>query len=229
MAQAPRYFALLIAAAIFFFSGCAGPGVYHRVGKGETLWRISKTYGVNIQDVAELNNIRDHTEIKTGSLLFIPGVSRLKKVKPYVPQKPGQEKEADEPEPEGKITVQRDRFLWPVAGKVISNFGMRNGTRHGGIDIKAVEGTPIKAADNGTVAFEDSDMRGYGKIIIIKHPDGFFTVYAHNRENLVKNGDSVEKGAKIGYVGSTGNASTAHLHFEVRDGKVVRNPLFFLP
>jgi len=91
------------------------------------------------------------------------------------------------------------------------------------------EGTPIKAADNGTVAFEDSDMRGYGKIIILKHPDGFFTVYAHNRENLVKNGDSVEKGAKIGYVGSTGNASTAHLHFEVRDGKVVRNPLFFLP
>lgn len=227
-----RYFTFFLIAAAVCLSGCAGPGVYHRVGKGETLWRISKTYGVDIQDVAELNNIRDHTEIKTGSLLFIPGVSRVKKVKPYVPPKPGRDTGTDraaEPEPEGRITVRRDRFLWPVAGKVISNFGMRNGTRHGGIDIKASEGAPIKAADSGVVAFVDSDMRGYGKIIILKHSDGFFTVYAHNSENLVKMGDTVEKGAKIGYVGRSGNASTAHLHFEVRDGKIVRNPLFFLP
>lgn len=226
-------FILLVFAALVLM-GCAGPGVYHRVGKGETLWRISRTYGVELQDVAELNNIRDNTEIKTGSLLFIPGVSRPKKVKPYTPpatSSPSKQepKEAEDDEPEGKIVVQRDRFLWPVKGKVISNFGMRNGTRHGGIDIKAGDGEPIKAADKGTVAFIESDMRGYGKIIILKHDDGFFTVYAHNRENLVKMGETVEKGARIATVGRTGNASTAHLHFEVRDGKVVRNPLFFLP
>lgn len=209
------------------FVGCAGPGVYHRVGKGETLWRISKTYGVDMQDVAELNDIRDNTEIKAGRLLFIPGVSRPRKVRPYVPPKPGQVE--PEEEPEGKIVIQRDRFLWPVNGKVISHFGMRNGTKHGGIDIKANEGATIKAADSGVVAYVDSDMRGYGKIVIIKHSDGFFTVYAHNSENLVKMGEEVAKGANIATVGRTGNASTAHLHFEVRHNKVVRNPLFFLP
>ncbi|CAG0932294.1 peptidoglycan LD-endopeptidase LytH [Planctomycetaceae bacterium] len=235
----PFPFKKILIAFIFlvFGAGCAGPGVYHRVGKGETLWRISKTYGVDMQDVAELNDIRDTTEITAGRLLYIPGVSRVKKVKPYVPpaRKPAPPAEARKEEPaepeeaEGRIMTQRDRFLWPVSGKVISNFGMRKGTRHGGIDIKATEGSPIKAADSGEVAYIDSDMRGYGKIVILKHFDGFFTVYAHNRENLVKMGDKVEKGASIATVGSTGNATTSHLHFEVRYGKTVRNPLFFLP
>lgn len=211
---------------VSFTWGCAGPGVYHKVGKGETLWRISKTYGVDMQDIAELNNIKDNREIKAGSLLYIPGVSRARKVTPYAPPKSGQRQA---PEPEDRIVVRRDRFIWPVSGKVVSDFGMRNGARHGGIDIKASEGTPVKAADSGTVAFVDSDMRGYGRIIILRHADGFFTVYAHNSENLVKLGDSVEKGAHIATVGRSGNATTAHLHFEVRDGKVVRNPLFFLP
>lgn len=228
---------LVIFAFLVFGAGCAGPGVYHRVGKGETLWRISKTYGVDMQDVAELNDIKDTTEITAGRLLYIPGVSRVKKVNPYVPPPrkaaPAADKRREEPEEpseaEGKIMTQRDRFLWPVSGKVISSFGMRKGTRHGGIDIKAAEGSPIKAADSGEVAYIDSDMRGYGKIVILKHVDGFFTVYAHNRENLVKMGEKVEKGASIATVGSTGNATTSHLHFEVRYGKTVRNPLFFLP
>ena len=217
--------------ALFFlaltFSGCAGPGVYHKVGKGETLWRISKTYGVDMQDVAELNNIRDPAEISAGRLLYIPGVSSVRKVRPYAP--PSKKAPAERKEPEGRITVQRDKFLWPVKGNVISNFGMRNGTRHGGIDIKAAEGVTVKAAGTGVVAYIDSDMRGYGRIVILKHDDGFFTVYAHNRENLVKMGEKVEKGAPIATVGSSGNATTSHLHFEVRYGKTVRNPLFFLP
>jgi lipoprotein NlpD len=247
--------------AIFFlaliFSGCAGPGVYHKVGKGETLWRISKTYGVDMQDVAELNDISDPTGISAGRLLYIPGVSRLRKVKVYVPPSDIRPKEvrhsdarssevgptdsrpseaspqdaspAESEEPEDKISVQRERFSWPVDGKVISIFGMRNGTKHGGIDIKAPEGELVRAADSGVVAYIDSDMRGYGKIVILKHVDGFFTVYAHNKENLVKMGEEVAKGASIATVGSTGNATTSHLHFEIRYGKTVRNPLFFLP
>lgn len=238
MRTPPSLKKILITFLFLVFSvGCAGPGVYHKVGKGETLWRISKTYGVDMQDVAELNDIRDPAEITAGRLLYIPGASRVMKVKPYVPPArkaaPQAAKRIEEPrepeEPEEKIITQRDRFLWPVKGKVISNFGMRNGTRHGGIDIKASEGSPVKAADSGEVAYLDSDMRGYGKIVILKHVDGFFTVYAHNKENLVKMGEKVEKGAHIATVGSTGNATTPHLHFEVRYGKTVRNPLFFLP
>ena len=234
-----------ITLAAFMFAvvlaGCSGPGVYHKVGKGETLWRISKTYGVDIQDVAELNDIRDLTEIKAGRLIYIPGASRLKKVNIYVPPKSKEalveralkdreaEHSLDAAEPDSSIVLQRDRFLWPVDGKVISGFGMRKGAKHGGIDIKAPEGVPIRAADSGVVAYLDSDMRGYGKIVILKHADEFFTVYAHNKENLVKMGDTIEKGQLIATVGATGNATTSHLHFEVRRGKIVRNPLFYLP
>ena len=204
-------------------SGCfGGRGVYHTVGRGETLWRISKTYGVDIQDVAEINNIKDPTGIEAGSRIFIPGVSRVRKVVPYG-GKPG------EKEKEDRIVVEHDRFSWPVKGEIISQFGPRSGARHDGIDIKAEEGAAIKAAAPGTVVYSSSDMRGYGNIIIIKHKDDFYTVYAHNKENLVKPGDNVEKGATIGSVGDSGNAKGCHLHFEVREGKKVRNPLFFLP
>ncbi|MBI5644281.1 MAG: LysM peptidoglycan-binding domain-containing M23 family metallopeptidase [Deltaproteobacteria bacterium] len=214
-------------AGLFFllsFAGCvAGGGVYHTVGKGETLWRICRTYKADIQEVAELNNIKDPTEIKAGRKIFIPGVSKKKKVVSYGTPLPA-EKEAEE-----RIVIEKDRFLWPVNGALESSFGPRNGTRHTGIDISAKEGTPVKAADSGEVVFVNSSMRGYGNIIILKHKDDFYTVYAHNKENLVKKGEDVKRGEIIASVGNTGNATGNHLHFEVRQGKNVRNPLFFLP
>lgn len=225
----PRILFLLLLAVL---SGCAaGRGVYHQVGKGETLWRISRTYGVDLQEVAEINNIRDTTEIKAGRKIYIPGATRVRKVRPYVPlaSNNGAPPEKEKEEDEGRIVIEKDRFSWPVKGEVISPYGLRNGVRHGGIDIKARSGTPIKAADNGEVVFVNSGMRGYGNIIILKHKDEFFTVYAHNKENHVKVGEAVAKGAAIGTVGDTGNATSTHLHFEVRQGKTGRNPLFFLP
>lgn len=213
-------FALML--FLLVLPGCmAGSGVVHTVGRGETLWRICHTYGVDMQDVAELNNIKDPTEIKAGKRIFIPGVSRVRKVEPFTPLPA--EKYAE------KVVVEKDRFSWPIRGSVISEFGVRDGAHHDGIDIKAAEGTPVKAADAGKVVFADSGMRGYGNIVILKHRDDFYTVYAHNKENLVRPGDDVTKGEVIAKVGSTGNASTPHLHFEVRQGKKVRNPIFFLP
>lgn len=214
----------LVILPIFILS-CAGPGVYHKVGRNETFWRICKTYGADMQEVAEMNNIKDPASIKAGQMLFIPGASRVKKVKPYVPPKPGAKEEKEEV----KIVIEKGRFAWPVRGEIISQFGPRNGINHGGIDIKAKEGTPVLASDAGEVVYEQSAMRGYGRIIILKHRGDFFTVYAHNSQNHVKLGDKVGKGAKIASVGSSGNATTPHLHFEVRHGRSVRNPLFFLP
>lgn len=221
--------AIFVLAVILTLASCAGPGVYHRVGKGETFWRICKTYGADMQEVAEMNDIRDPAEIKAGRKLFIPGASRVLKVRPHVPPARGMHRPADDDDEVGRIVVQKDRFIWPVKGEIISAYGIRNGVRHGGIDIKAREGTDIMAADSGEAVYVDSGMRGYGNIIILKHSDEFYTVYAHNKENLVKAGERVGKGAKIALVGSTGNATTSHLHFEVRAGKTVRNPLFFLP
>lgn len=222
---------LLNPSRIFFFllllslTGClaAHRGVIHTVGRGETLWRICQTYGVDMQEIAELNNIKDPTEIKAGRRIFIPGMRKTRKVAQGAPAA----------EPEGKydtkVVYEKDRFSWPVRGEIISEYGVRDGSHHDGIDIKAPEGTPVKAAGDGRVVFVDNDMRGYGNIVILKHGDDFFTVYAHNKENLVKDGDDVAKGDVIAGVGDTGNATVCHLHFEVRQGKKVRNPLFFLP
>ncbi|MBI5971477.1 MAG: M23 family metallopeptidase [Deltaproteobacteria bacterium] len=241
--------------ASFILPGCfVAKGVFHTVGKGETFWRICKTYEVDPQEVAELNGIKDPSQMKTGAKVFIPGVTRVRKVKPYVPPSGGlptsshdkvtpppaanhknnrdnngkqaasMEKDADE-----KLVIEKWRFIWPVQGEIESQFGMRSGTKHDGIDIRADEGAPIKAADDGRVVYSNSKMRGYGNLIIIKHKDDFYTAYAHNKTNHVKDGDKVSRGDVIGTVGSTGNASNPHLHFEVRHGQKARNPIFFLP
>ncbi len=219
-----------IVSAIFLvvalFAGCApSRGVYHTVRKGETLWRISYTYGIDIQDLAEVNNIKDPARIKAGQRLYIPGASSVKKVSP-----PGYEKgRSHRKGGPRKVVIEKGRFIWPLKGKVISGFGMRGDTMHDGIDIAAPKGTPIRAADGGRVVYSNDGMRGYGNVIIISHSGDFFTVYAHNDRNIVKEGEIVKKGAAIATVGSSGNASTPHLHFEIRHGKKTRNPLFFLP
>lgn len=116
---------------------------------------------------------------------------------------------------------------FPVeGGQIISNFGMRNGRAHKGVDIKAPEGTPIKAAQDGVVVFSGF-IKGYGNTVIIKHEGDYFTVYAHNKYNTTKEGEFVKRGTVIGYVGMTGNAETSHLHFEVRKRTNPLNPLLF--
>ncbi|MBI5328518.1 MAG: M23 family metallopeptidase [Deltaproteobacteria bacterium] len=226
-------------------TGCAiSHGIYHTIERGQTLWRISKTYNVDIQDVAEFNDITDTTQIKAGQKIFIPGVSRVLKVEPYKPtdsrpetkglrpksatHEPSLQQEPKE-EYEGKIVSEKWRFSWPVKGIVISPFGIRNGQKHDGIDIAAQKSSSIFAADEGEVIYSDDGIRGYGNIVMLKHKQGFITVYAHNKENLVKVGEVVKKGAVIARLGDTGNASVPHLHFEVRKDRKPRNPLFFLP
>lgn len=240
-------------AALFFLTGCSiSYGVYHKVDKGQTLYRIAKTYDVDIQDVAEFNDITDVTQIKEGQRLFIPGAWNVLKVEPYQLQdsKPktqdskhqtpdtkhqnGQPKEESgneklRHEPEGKIVVEKWRFVWPVKGEVFSLFGVRNGKKHDGIDIAAPTGSPVFAAADGEVIYSDDGVRGYGNMVMLKHKDGFITIYAHNRENLVKDGEMVKKGNVVARLGNTGHSSGPHLHFEVRKDKKPRNPLFFLP
>ena len=116
-------------------------------------------------------------------------------------------------------------LLWPVHGRVTSRFGERRlWARHGGVDIKAPRGAPIRAAAAGTVVFSGRQS-SYGRVIKIAHPDGRTTVYAHNHTNLVRTGDRVKAGAVIGTVGRTGRATANHVHFEVRRGARGQDPL----
>jgi len=123
--------------------------------------------------------------------------------------------------------------IWPVIGSINSGFGRRpdpltgEEVFHEGIDISADQWTPIKAAADGKVVFSGLEGSGYGRMIVIDHGNNYLTRYAHNIANNVKVGEKVKKGEVIGYVGSTGRSTGAHLHFEVRHGNVPTNPMKF--
>tara|TARA_Y100000768_G_C23991031_1_gene693049 strand:+ start:7151 stop:7663 length:513 start_codon:yes stop_codon:yes gene_type:complete len=120
-------------------------------------------------------------------------------------------------------------FIWPVPSskRVSSHFGKRRGKHHDGVDIPALSGTKILASAGGVVSYAGR-MRGYGNIIVIKHPNNYHTVYAHNRKHYVKKGQKVSQGEVIAQVGSTGRSSGPHLHFEIRRNNKVRNPALYL-
>jgi len=118
---------------------------------------------------------------------------------------------------------------WPVAGVVSSGFGGRGGRHHGGVDILAPSGTEVLAAGDGTVVYAGNSLRGYGNAAVLDHGHGITTLYGHLMKICVKSGDAVRKGTVIGAVGRTGNATTDHLHFEIRaDGKSV-DPEIHMP
>ena len=117
---------------------------------------------------------------------------------------------------------------WPVRGHVSSAFGGRRGQRHHlGIDVRVSPGTPIKAAAPGCVTFSGR-MRGYGRVVIVDHGNGLETRYAHNRRNRVRKGQRVDRGEVVAEVGSSGNASAPHVHFEVRKQGRALDPMTFL-
>lgn len=197
----------------------AQEGIYHPVGKGETLWRICKTYTVSLQEVAELNSITDASQIKAGDSIFIPGARQVRAV--------SLSDDAWQKAPEA-IKQPKGRFIWPVEGKIVGHYGVKSGRKYDGIDIQAPPGTAIKAADAGKVAFVNT-LPGYGNIIIIKHSDKYSTVYAHNQLNLAKEGGWVRQGAIIAQLGNSHNpASSPTLHFQIRRYNKARNPLFYL-
>ena len=136
---------------------------------------------------------------------------------------------ASAPLPAGPIRYGSGRLIWPVDGPVVSGFGMRWGRMHEGIDIAVPAGTPIRAADAGTVVLVQSDAEsgGYGNFTCLDHGGGLQTCYAHQSSFAITSG-SVSQGDTIGYVGCTGHCYGDHLHFEVRIGGAPTDPLGYL-
>ena len=228
-------------ASFLHFHGCTPNrryGVWHEVKHGQTLWRIAKTYGVDLYELAEVNGIEDPARIRAGTKLFIPGADKVMHVEPY---KPGSSNRPyvrhHAASGNGKVTENNGtqgtpgisvRLAWPVKGVLTSLFGRRAGRRHDGIDIGAPPGTPVKAALDGEVVYANY-TGGYGNLLIIRHDDRLLTVYAHLQGFAVSKGQHVRKGQVIGKVGTTGRSSGPHLHFEVRLDREPRDPLLFLP
>ena len=190
------------------------PGIYHHVEKGETLWRISQMYNIDLEELVRINKIYDPTKIEKGQLLIIPKTKVTSVMSPT----------------ERVLPNSGEDFIWPLKGRVIAKFGQHiNNIINKGIDIQAPLGSDVVSSRSGMVTFYDEQLKGLGKTIIIDHGDNFLTVYARNSVIFVKVGDRVAQGKVIAKVGNAGRDNTSFLHFEIRKGHVPQNPYYYLP
>jgi murein DD-endopeptidase MepM/ murein hydrolase activator NlpD len=205
------------------------PGHWYVVGAGETLELIAHVAGIPAEDILELNGLERDEQVKPGVLLFIP--SDTPSVDPTLPTLPTLPTATSAPptdDPDGP----RPTLRWPLTTihvVVGSPFGARWGKPHEGIDLPAPVGTPVFAAADGRVVYAGNGIRGYGNLIVIKHPGDLVTAYAHNSVLLVSEGQSVRAGDRVALVGQSGHATGPHLHFEVRRGQIPRDPMSYLP
>ena len=207
-------------------------GVLYIFQTGDSLFSVSKKFGLSIMDIKRANEIYDENDVVTGIPLYIPGnylpPSHVVDSSYKLESPSNQIKDRPAAQTGYKQTQYLNNFIWPSNGSISSNFGPRNGRIHQGIDIRANKGKTILAAEDGVITFSGR-KRGFGRVVIIKHKHNFKTLYAHNKANKIKKGDFVKKGQQIAVMGSTGRSTGVHLHFEVhRDNKVV-NPISLLP
>jgi murein DD-endopeptidase MepM/ murein hydrolase activator NlpD len=124
----------------------------------------------------------------------------------------------------GAVKGDSPQFRWPARGRVISRFGDGND----GINVAVPEGTSVRAAEDGTVAYVGDEIKGYGKLVLLRHANGWVTAYANNGDLLVKKGEAVKRGQVLAKSGQTGNVTSPQLHFELRKGKTPVDPTQYL-
>jgi murein DD-endopeptidase MepM/ murein hydrolase activator NlpD len=194
-------------------------GVYHNVVAKDTIESIAKQYKAKPQDIIAYkgNNLDPkNPTIKVGQKLIVPGGSKP------IPQKLVRVYSGPVPANASRGT---GRFVWPTSGRITQGFK----PYHRALDIAAWIGMQVKAADSGYVVASGWSDEGYGNYIVIDHRNGMQTLYGHLSRIFVNAGDSVGKGAVIGLMGSTGNSTGPHLHFEIRQRGVQLNPYGYLP
>lgn len=180
-------------------------GILYRVNPGENLWTISRQFKISIDRIVEANAIDNPDLVQPGTTLLLPGA------KPELGYK-------------DRLAKQ---FIYPVQGRISSNFGPRWGRQHEGIDFAVNVGTEVKAARAGRVIYSQW-ANGYGYTVVIEHQKGVRTLYAHNSRLLVHGGQWVEQGQVICLSGNTGNSTGPHLHFEIQINGQPVNPLNYL-
>lgn len=224
--------------------------LYHVVAPGETLYAIAWRYNLNYKNLAKINGVGRNYLIYPGQkirlsdafiaspvvkkLILSPSQSKpvAKKPVPYVHTKPAAKRlektsvKVNKP-PIVKKMSNFTAWLWPASGPVVDKFESNKGL-HKGIDIGGKLGEPVNSAAAGEVVYAGEGLRGYGKLIIIKHSDKYLSAYGHNHKILVAEGDNVSAGQKIALLGSSGT-DKVKLHFEIRyEGRPI-DPLSKLP
>jgi len=253
----PRYVSTSPKSAPTYAAQPKAGGSVHVVKAGDTLMSISRGTGVSVAALAKTNHIDSSKKLSVGDRLTIPqGGHQVAAAQPPAAPKvaeprtapaekkikvasaaPAQTVHVAKEEPQTTETVVKaaepsgamPSFRWPARGRVIAGFGSKpNGTQNDGINLAVPEGTPIKAADDGVVAYAGNELKGYGNLVLIRHSNGYVSAYAHARELLVKRGDTIKRGQVIAHAGQTGNVTSPQLHFEIRKGSTPVDPTQFL-
>jgi murein DD-endopeptidase MepM/ murein hydrolase activator NlpD len=186
----------------------------HIVRKGETMWSIALRYNTSVQNIRKSNPNKIPANLSIGDKLIIPDSTYTAAV-------------FTEESSRGGMLLSSMIFSWPIIGMITSHYGWRKTGFHHGLDIAAGIGESIKAAASGYVSFAGYKPV-YGNTVIINHPGGKQTVYAHAQKIYVKKNQYVTKGEILATVGVTGNTTGPHLHFEIREGKQTYDPLKYL-
>jgi murein DD-endopeptidase MepM/ murein hydrolase activator NlpD len=198
-------------------------GSWYVVSRGETLDDIAKRAGVPAEDILEINGLERASDVKPGRLIFV-----------LAPEHVPTRAELETPgagAPSAPPPAGAGRLRWPLVNvprTVGSPFGAREGRAHEGVDLPAPSGTPVVAAADGTVVYAGDGIRGYGNLVVLQHAGDLLTVYAHNSALYVSAGQTVHAGDRVAAVGQTGRATGPHLHFEVRQGQIPRDPMSYL-
>ena len=214
----------------------------YTVKRGDTLYSIALEHGADYRDVAQWNALDDPSKLRVGQVLHVkpppaqqgvtlgaaPSGGRVEarplgsppeqKVEPKVEPRPAAREEP-------KLSAQALQFIWPAKGKILAGFAE---PRQKGIDIEGKTGDPVIAAAAGRVTYVGSGIPGLGKLVVIRHDQGYITVYAHNKDILVKEQQNVTRGQRIAELGST-DADRPKLHFQIRKGSSAVDPLLYLP
>lgn len=215
---------------------------HHTVVKGETLYSIAWRYNLDFNKLAAANGISGKYQIYPGQRIRLTESvtarkstsSKASKSVKASPKKQTKSLTRSKKETQKSTSASKSSdakapltWVWPARGKLIAGF-RANGGLNKGIDLQGKLGEPVLAAASGRVVYSGEGLRGYGKLVIVKHSEKYLSAYAHNRSVFVNEGSYVKQGQKIAEMGSTGT-DTVKLHFEIRyDGKPV-DPIRILP
>ena len=209
-------------------TGSAASGV-HRVQKGDTLYSIAWRYGLDYKALATVNGIKSPYTIFVDQKIVLRGEPK-KSVRKKAPQRT-KPKPKSQPKSRNKTpappNVEQVAWRWPLKGEVIKEFSL-TGKLNKGIDIKGKTGARVNAAAAGVVVYAGGNLRGYGKLVIVKHNDRFLSAYGNNQDIRVKEGDRVTSGQMLAKVGTSGS-DIEMLHFEIRLNGKPENPRRYLP
>jgi len=215
----------------------------HVVRKGDTLYSVSRSYNTDVYTLAKTNKLKSPFTLSPGQRLTLPSGNNLTTASKNLAKPRIQAKPIARPTTKlvkakprlAKTSIPKppkragSRFAWPLKGKLLSSFGVKkDGLHNDGLNIAARRGAPVKAAENGVVAYSGNELRGFGNLLLLKHSGGWVTAYAHNEKLLVKRGQKIKKGQTIASVGSSGGVTTPQLHFEIRRGMKSVNPKKYL-